>query len=82
MADNRICDILGIEKPVIQAPLSWLTDAKLVASVSQAGDWEPWGPMPVLRMRQVLHHLKTEQKKCVPKSLIQNRSQTCRLPSI
>lgn len=34
---NRICDILGIEKPIIQGPLLWLTDAKLVAAVSNAG---------------------------------------------
>jgi len=34
---NRVCDILGIEKPIIQGPLLWLTDAKLVAAVSNAG---------------------------------------------
>lgn len=33
MKYNRICQILGIEKPVIQGPLSWLTDARLVAAV-------------------------------------------------
>lgn len=37
MKYNRICQILGIEKPVIQGPLSWLTDARLVAAVSNAG---------------------------------------------
>ncbi len=31
---NRVCQILKIEKPVIQGPMYWLTDAKLVASVS------------------------------------------------
>ena len=34
---NRICDILGIEKPVIQGPMVWLTDARLAAAVSNAG---------------------------------------------
>ncbi|MFT8627447.1 MAG: nitronate monooxygenase [Oenococcus sicerae] len=34
---NRICEILGIEKPVIQAPLNWLTNAELAGSVSKAG---------------------------------------------
>ena len=34
---NRVCQILKIEKPVIQGPLFWLTDAKLVAAVSEAG---------------------------------------------
>lgn len=36
---NCICDILGIEKPIVQGPLSWLTDARLVAAVSNAGAW-------------------------------------------
>jgi len=34
---NRVCDILGIEKPVIQGAMAWLTDARLVAAVSEAG---------------------------------------------
>lgn len=34
---NRICDILGIEKPVVQGPLNWLTNARYVAAVSEAG---------------------------------------------
>lgn len=34
---NRICEALKIEKPVIQGPMLWLTDAKLVAAVSEAG---------------------------------------------
>lgn len=34
---NRVTEILGIEKPIIQGPLLWLTDAKLVAAVSNAG---------------------------------------------
>ena len=36
-SSNRVCQILKIEKPVIQGPLFWLTDAKLVAAVSEAG---------------------------------------------
>ena len=34
---NRVCQILKIEKPVIQGPMFWLTDAKLVATISEAG---------------------------------------------
>lgn len=41
---NRICDILGIEKPVIQGPMVWLTDAKLAAAVSNAGGMGSLGP--------------------------------------
>ena len=41
---NRVCQILKIEKPVIQAPMFWLTDAQLVASVSEAGGLGVLGP--------------------------------------
>ncbi|ORX85025.1 2-nitropropane dioxygenase-like enzyme [Anaeromyces robustus] len=34
---NRVCKILGIQKPVIQAPMMWITSPKLVAAVSNAG---------------------------------------------
>ena len=44
MMRNRICEILGIEKPVIQGPMVWLTDAKLVAAVSEAGGMGSLGP--------------------------------------
>ena len=41
---NPVCQILKIEKPVIQGPLFWLTDAKLVAAVSEAGGLGVLGP--------------------------------------
>jgi len=44
MSINRVCQILEIEKPVIQAPLSWLTDARLVAAVGNAGGLGFLGP--------------------------------------
>lgn len=34
---NRVCEILKIEKPVIQAPMAWITSPELVAAVSNAG---------------------------------------------
>lgn len=34
---NRICDTLGIEKPIICGPMAWVTTAPLVAAVSNAG---------------------------------------------
>lgn len=37
MKTNRITYILGIKYPIVQAPMSWLTSAELVASVSNAG---------------------------------------------
>ena len=42
--NNRVCKILKIEKPVIQGPMFWLTDAKLVAAVSEAGGLGILGP--------------------------------------
>ena len=41
---NPICQILKIEKPIIQGPMFWLTDAKLVAAVSEAGGLGVLGP--------------------------------------
>lgn len=37
MQNNRIAQILNIKYPIVQAPMSWLTDAHLVASVANAG---------------------------------------------
>lgn len=34
---NRVCEVLGIAKPVIAAPMTWITNAEYVASVSNAG---------------------------------------------
>jgi len=41
---NRVCKILSIQKPVIQAPMNWLTSPKLVAAVSNAGGLGVLGP--------------------------------------
>lgn len=37
MKNNRITQLLNIKHPIIQAPMSWLTDAKLVVAVAEAG---------------------------------------------
>ena len=34
---NRVCEILGIEKPIIQGPMAWISTAPLTAAVSNAG---------------------------------------------
>jgi len=44
MQNHSVGQILGIEKNVIQGPLSWLTDARLVAAVSNAGGLGVLGP--------------------------------------
>lgn len=33
---NRVCQILNIRYPVIQAPMNWITNAEMIAAVSQA----------------------------------------------
>jgi NAD(P)H-dependent flavin oxidoreductase YrpB (nitropropane dioxygenase family) len=42
--NNRICEILNIEKPIIQGPMSWITNAEFVAAVSNAGGLGFLGP--------------------------------------
>lgn len=41
---NRVCDVLGIEKPVIGAAMSWTSNAKWVAAISNAGGMGCLGP--------------------------------------
>jgi NAD(P)H-dependent flavin oxidoreductase YrpB (nitropropane dioxygenase family) len=44
MKRNRICELLGIRYPIIQAPMNWLSGADLVAAVSSAGGLGTLGP--------------------------------------
>lgn len=37
MTNNRLCKVLGIEKPIIQGPMAWVSTAPLVAAVSENG---------------------------------------------
>lgn len=41
---NRINDVLSIEYPIVQAAMNWLTDANMVAAVSNAGGMGVLGP--------------------------------------
>ena len=43
-SSNRVCQILKIQKPVIQGPMFWLTFTKLVATFSEAGGLGVIGP--------------------------------------
>jgi hypothetical protein len=36
MSQGRVESILGIKYPIIQGPMAWLTNAELVAAVSNA----------------------------------------------
>ena len=44
MAKNRICELLGIRYPIIQAPMNWVSGADLVAAVSNTGGLGTLGP--------------------------------------
>ena len=44
MENNRICQLLGIKYPIIQAPMNWVSGAELVAAVSNAGGLGTLGP--------------------------------------
>jgi len=44
MHQNRICELLGIRYPIIQAPMNWVSGAELVAAVSNAGGLGTLGP--------------------------------------
>ena len=44
MSGNRVCDLLGIKHPVIQAPMNWVAGAELAAAVSNVGGLGTLGP--------------------------------------
>jgi len=44
MTQNRICSLLGIRYPIIQAPMNWASGAALTAAVSAAGGMGTLGP--------------------------------------
>ncbi len=44
MKKNRICELLDIQYPIIQAPMNWVSGAELVAAVSNAGGLGTLGP--------------------------------------
>ena len=44
MKKTRLCDLLGIEYPIIQAPMTWITWADIAAAVSNAGGLGCIGP--------------------------------------
>jgi enoyl-[acyl-carrier protein] reductase II len=44
MKKSMLCELLGIEYPVVQAPMNWITGAELAAAVSSAGGLGIIGP--------------------------------------
>ena len=37
MKKTRVCDMLGIEYPIFQGGMAWISDASLAGAVSNAG---------------------------------------------
>lgn len=86
MQSKNVCEILGIEKAVIQGPMSWLTDAYLVAAVSNAGGLGVLGPHAgqtavtaaktpldaAKKMREEIRKTKTLTKKPFAVNLLPN----------
>ena len=44
MTRNRICQLLGIRYPIIQAPMNWVSGADLAAAVESTGGLGTIGP--------------------------------------
>ena len=44
MKQTRLCQLLGIDYPIVQGPMAWITCADLVAAVSNAGGLGTLGP--------------------------------------
>jgi enoyl-[acyl-carrier protein] reductase II len=61
--NNRICNILGIQYPIVQAAMSWITDAKMVAAVSNAGGMGVLGPNAGAKF-EGSKKISTEERLC------------------
>ena len=62
MKKTRLCQLLGIEYPIIQAPMAWITCAELVAAVSEARGLGTLGPEVGTRIQEEAKDLDAEEK--------------------
>ncbi|WP_192564447.1 nitronate monooxygenase [Pseudomonas gozinkensis] len=65
---SRVAKVLGIKYPLIQAPMSWVTDAHLVAAVSEAGGLGVLGPNAgyntlTTDMNETIERMRSEIRK-------------------
>lgn len=64
MSNNRICEILGIEYPIIQGGMAWIADSSLAAAVSEAGGLGIiTGTAPIEWIRDEIRKLKKKTDK-------------------
>ena len=61
MAKNRICELLGVEYPIIQGGMAWVATAELAAAVSNAGGVGliAAGNAPADYVREQIHKART-----------------------
>jgi NAD(P)H-dependent flavin oxidoreductase YrpB (nitropropane dioxygenase family) len=61
MLNTRLCDLLGIEYPIICAPMGFVTDAELAAAVSNAGGLGimSFSARPPQALRQEIRRLRS-----------------------
>lgn len=65
MKANRICELLNIQYPIIQAPMNWVSGVRLAAAVSNAGGLGTLGPNAgeTIRMRDAAVTAQGIQKR-------------------
>lgn len=57
--NNRVCEILNIEKPIVQGGMAWIADASLAAAVSEAGGLGIiTGTAPIEWIREQIHKVR------------------------
>ncbi|MFH1287364.1 MAG: enoyl-[acyl-carrier-protein] reductase FabK [bacterium] len=61
MLKTKLCDLLGIEYPIIQGGMAWVSDAELASAVSNAGGLGiiASGSMPPEMLRSEIRKIKT-----------------------
>ena len=62
MKKTRLCKLLSIKYPIIQAPMAWITCAELVAAVSEAGGLGTLGPEAGMRSQGEANDLDAAEK--------------------
>jgi enoyl-[acyl-carrier protein] reductase II len=64
MKKTRVCDILGIEYPVIQGGMTWIANAELAAAVSEAGGLGVISPNAGMRLEDdVVQNLRMQIRR-------------------
>ena len=63
MKKTRLCQLLGIEYPIIQAPMAWIACADLVAAVSNAGGLGTLGPEAGEQTQQEANNLDIVERR-------------------